>query len=132
MQWLRAANSQWGISRTKTELQTVPDSIFSTYRNGENRITASLLAVLRSLDLQRTERLLGALMERKKSGLGAFEAQCIPTDAALLEVAAYKTFIGGAAEARRRASKRVSRGCTAMMRRIMRTQGASASVRRPS
>ena len=44
----------------------MPDSIFSTYRTGENRVTASILAVLRSLALQRTERLLGALMERSE------------------------------------------------------------------
>ncbi len=33
----------------------MPDSIFSTYRTGENRVTASILAVLRSLAIQRTE-----------------------------------------------------------------------------
>ncbi len=40
----------------------MPESIFSTYRAGENRVTASIMAVLRSLALHRTQRLLGALM----------------------------------------------------------------------
>lgn len=37
------------------------NSIFSTYSTGENRVTASILAVLRSLSLDRIQRLLGAL-----------------------------------------------------------------------
>lgn len=53
----------------------MPDSIFSTYRTGENRVTASILAVLRSLALQRTERLLGALMERSEFELVTFQNQ---------------------------------------------------------
>lgn len=53
----------------------MPDSIFSTYRTGENRVTASILAVLRSLALQRTERLLGALMERSEFQLVSFQNQ---------------------------------------------------------
>src|SRR6516162_7898220 len=39
------------------------DSIFSTYSTGENRVTASILAVLRCLALPRIERILGALMD---------------------------------------------------------------------
>jgi len=35
-------------------------SLFSTYSPGENRVTASILAVLRSLSLGRIERMLGA------------------------------------------------------------------------
>jgi hypothetical protein len=38
------------------------ESIFSTYRQGENRVTASILAVLRSLVLPRIEHILGALL----------------------------------------------------------------------
>ncbi len=41
----------------------------------------------------------------EKSGLGAFEAQCIPTDSALLEVGAYKTFL---AERRRLVAERLN------------------------
>lgn len=41
----------------------MPDSIFSTYSTGENRVTASIVAVLRSLSLSRIERLLGALLQ---------------------------------------------------------------------
>lgn len=50
-------------------------SIFSTYSTGENRVTASILAVLRSLALNRIERLLGALMERSELQLLRFENQ---------------------------------------------------------
>lgn len=53
----------------------MPDSIFSTYRTGENRVTASIIAVLRSLALHRTERLLGALMERSDFQLVSFVNQ---------------------------------------------------------
>jgi len=51
----------------------MPDSIFSTYRTGEKRVTALILAVLRSLAIQRTERLLGALMERSEFQLVSFQ-----------------------------------------------------------
>ena len=53
----------------------MPDSIFSTYKTGENRVTASILAVLRSLALHRTERLLGALMEQSDFQLVTFQNQ---------------------------------------------------------
>lgn len=39
----------------------MPVNIFSTYSTGENRVTASILAVLQSLSLQRMERILQAL-----------------------------------------------------------------------
>ncbi len=51
------------------------DSIFSTYRTGENRVTASILAVLRSLSLDRTQRLLGAVMEQSEFELIHFQNQ---------------------------------------------------------
>ena len=41
-------------------------SIFSTYSTGENRVTASFLAVLRSLSLDRMQRILGALLEQSE------------------------------------------------------------------
>ena len=50
-------------------------SIFSTYSTGENRVTASILAVLKSLSLGRIERLLGALMEQSDFQLVRFENQ---------------------------------------------------------
>lgn len=53
----------------------MPSSIFSTYSTGENRITASVLAVLRSLSLSRIERLLGALLGRSEFELVRFENQ---------------------------------------------------------
>jgi hypothetical protein len=40
----------------------VDEGIFSTYRQGENRVTASILAVFRSLVLPRIEHILGALL----------------------------------------------------------------------
>lgn len=51
----------------------MPTSIFSTYSTGENRVTASILAVLRSLSIQRTERLLGALLGESDFSLVQFE-----------------------------------------------------------
>lgn len=53
----------------------MPINIFSTYSTGENRVTASILAVLQSLSLQRTERLLGALLEQADFEIVSFENQ---------------------------------------------------------
>jgi hypothetical protein len=50
-------------------------SIFSTYSTGENRVTASFLAVLQSLSLGRIERLLGALLEQSEFQLVQFQNQ---------------------------------------------------------
>ena len=50
-------------------------NIFSTYSTGENRVTASILAVLQSLALQRTERLLAALLEEAEFQLVQFQNQ---------------------------------------------------------
>ena len=50
-------------------------SIFSTYSTGENRVTASILAVLRSLSLSRIERLLGAMLEQSELELVKFQNQ---------------------------------------------------------
>lgn len=50
-------------------------SIFSTYSTGENRVTASFLAVIRSLSLDRIQRLLGALLEQSEFELVRFENQ---------------------------------------------------------
>jgi uncharacterized membrane-anchored protein YjiN (DUF445 family) len=50
-------------------------SIFSTYSTGENRVTASILAVLRSLTLSRIERLLGAMLEQSELELVRFQNQ---------------------------------------------------------
>src|SRR5262245_46375870 len=51
------------------------ESIFSTYSTGENRVTASILAVLRCLALPRIERILGALMEDAGLQLVRFQNQ---------------------------------------------------------
>ncbi|MGE0820741.1 MAG: hypothetical protein AB7G75_04570 [Candidatus Binatia bacterium] len=51
------------------------NNLFSTYKTGENRVTASILAVLRSLSLGRIERLLGALMEQSTFELVRFQNQ---------------------------------------------------------
>jgi hypothetical protein len=50
-------------------------SIFSTYSTGENRVTASILAVLQSLALPRIERLLGSLLEQSEFELVRFQNQ---------------------------------------------------------
>lgn len=53
----------------------MPMSIFSTYSTGENRVTSSILAVLKSLSLQITEPLLGAIMEISEFELMTFQNQ---------------------------------------------------------
>lgn len=53
----------------------MPASIFSTYSTGENRVTASILAVLKSLSLGRIERLLGAVLEQSEFELIHFRNQ---------------------------------------------------------
>jgi hypothetical protein len=50
-------------------------SIFSTYSTGENRVTASFVAVLRSLSLDRIQRILGALLEQSEFELIKFQNQ---------------------------------------------------------
>lgn len=51
------------------------ESIFSTYKTGENRVTASILAVLQNLSLNRLERILGALMGETSFQLVKFTNQ---------------------------------------------------------
>jgi len=53
----------------------VPTNLFSTYSTGENRVTASFLAVLRSLALDRIQRIIGALLEQSEFELVAFQNQ---------------------------------------------------------
>jgi hypothetical protein len=72
------------------------ESIFSTYRQGENRVTASILAVLRSLVLPRIEFVLGALLgeeftlvsfqnQASKGGSGVPDAEIMAKARILLE-----------------------------------------------
>lgn len=53
----------------------MPTQIFSTYSSDENRVTASTLAVLQSLSLQRFQRLLGQLIERPDLDFVTFQNQ---------------------------------------------------------
>jgi len=53
----------------------VPSNIFSTYSTSENRVTSSILAVLRSLSLDRCQRVIGALLERPEFELVQFQDQ---------------------------------------------------------
>ena len=50
-------------------------NIFSTYSQGENRVTSSIMAVIRSLSLDRIERILGALLEQSELEFVRFENQ---------------------------------------------------------
>lgn len=50
-------------------------NLFSTYSAGENRVTATILAVLRSLSLDRMQRLLGELLDQPEFELIKFENQ---------------------------------------------------------
>ena len=49
--------------------------LFSTYRQGENRVTATLLAVLQRLSLPNIDRILQALLEDTAFGLVTFDNQ---------------------------------------------------------
>ena len=51
------------------------NNIFSTYSQGENRVTSSILAVIRSLSLDRIERILGALLEQSELKFVRFDNQ---------------------------------------------------------
>ena len=50
-------------------------NIFSTYFQGENRVTSSIMAVIRSLSLDLIERILGALLEQSELEFVRFENQ---------------------------------------------------------
>jgi hypothetical protein len=50
-------------------------SLFSTYSTGENRVTASILEVLRALSLRHAERILGAMLEAPELQLLEFASQ---------------------------------------------------------
>ena len=49
--------------------------LFSTYRQGENRITATLLAVLQRLSLPNIDRILQALLEDTAFSIVTFDNQ---------------------------------------------------------
>lgn len=53
----------------------MPANIFSTYSTGENRVTASILAVLESLSLSRIDRLINALLQSSDFELVRFQNQ---------------------------------------------------------
>lgn len=53
----------------------MPINLFSTYSTGENRVTASILAVLRSLSIDHMQRLLGSLLEQSELELIKFTNQ---------------------------------------------------------
>lgn len=50
-------------------------NLFSTYRQGENRVTATFLAVLQRLSLHNIDRILGGLLEEDAFSLVTFENQ---------------------------------------------------------
>lgn len=53
----------------------MPINLFSTYSTGENRVTASILAVLRSLSIDHMQRLIGSLLEQSELELIKFTNQ---------------------------------------------------------
>lgn len=70
------SNPSFGtLSNRNTRPRTNMTSIFSTYSTGENRVTASILAVLRSLSLSRIERILASLLEQSEFELVRFQNQ---------------------------------------------------------
>lgn len=75
----------------------MPTNIFSTYSTAENRVTASILAVLQSLALSRIDRLLNALLQStdftlvqfanqlSKGGAGVPDARILSSNCLLIE-----------------------------------------------
>jgi hypothetical protein len=61
--------------RKEQEAKHMPTGIFSTYKTGENRVTSSIMAVLRSLSMVHSERLLGALIGDTSFELVHFQNQ---------------------------------------------------------
>ncbi len=58
------------------EVATLPKGpLFSTYRQGENRVTASLMAVFERIDLSKVERILAVASEDSALQLFAFQNQ---------------------------------------------------------
>ena len=53
----------------------MPPNLFSTYRQGENRITSTLLAVLQQLSLLNIDRILGSLLGDASFSLASFDNQ---------------------------------------------------------
>ena len=51
------------------------NNLFSTYSQGENRVTSSILAVIRNLSLDRIERILRALLEQTDLEFVRFDNQ---------------------------------------------------------
>ena len=50
-------------------------NLFSTFRQGENRVTSTFLAVLQRLSLPNIDRIIGALLEDTSFGLVSFDNQ---------------------------------------------------------
>ncbi|MYF17290.1 MAG: hypothetical protein F4215_07775, partial [Gemmatimonadetes bacterium] len=53
----------------------MPNNLFSTYRQGENRVTSTFLAVLQRLSLPNIDRILGTLVGDTAFSLVSFENQ---------------------------------------------------------
>ena len=51
------------------------NSIFATYKTGENRVTASILAVLSSLSIERAQQIISALLEESEFEMITFQNQ---------------------------------------------------------
>lgn len=87
----------------------MPTPLFSTYRQGENRVTSSLLAVFERLGIDVVARLLGAALERSelqlvgyrnqpgKGGVGVPDAEMRASFRFLFEVKTARGALAGAA-----------------------------------
>lgn len=53
----------------------MPSPLFSTYRQGENRVSASMLAVFERLGIDLVSRILGGALERPELGLVEYQSQ---------------------------------------------------------
>lgn len=64
----------------------MPNPLFSTYAQGENRVTSTLLAVLENVNNQLAEDVLEALADESDLSYVSFDNQ-VPSDGSVLDAA---------------------------------------------
>src|SRR5580692_1208459 len=88
-----AARDDFGRQRRAVDCPSVPKNpLFSSYRTGENRITASIIAVLERVDIGVVERLLSAATGEANLPLVSFVNQVAATDGSVPDAGIYGNF----------------------------------------
>jgi hypothetical protein len=88
-----AARDDFGRQRRAVDCPSVPKNpLFSSYRTGENRVTASIIAVLERVDIGVVERLLSAATGEANLPLVSFVNQVAATDGSVPDAGIYGNF----------------------------------------